>query len=98
MKSATYQLFETLFSAIAFFAIVIAIATTAIQVFNPENGLIVWLADEWNVHPVYLALLGGVAFLMRFWLQGLQGERLGNVMFYGAVALGMCEGVKLLLV
>jgi hypothetical protein len=97
MKSATDQLFETIFSVTVFLAIVIAIVTAAVQVFNPENGVIVWLTQEWNVHPVFLALLGGVVFFMRFWLHGIQSERVGNLMFYGAVALGLCEGVKLML-
>lgn len=97
MKSATYQLFETLLSVTAFLAIGLAITTTAMQVFNPEDGVIIWLTGEWNVHPVFLAMLGGAIFFMRFWLHGMQSERIGNLMFYGAVGLGLCEGVKLMM-
>lgn len=95
MKSSTVQFLETAFSVLAIAAITLAIATTAFHLFNPDDGLISRMNHEWNLHPIMLALLGGSVFVMKFWLQGVQSARIANLMFYGALVLGLYYGFKL---
>jgi len=95
MKSTTIQLLETVFSVLAFAAIALAITTTAVHIFNPDGGLITWVGHEWDHHPVMLGLLALAAFLVKFWLQGMQSARLANLLFYGALLLGMFYAVRL---
>lgn len=95
MKSSTFQFLETVFSVLAFAVIALAIATTAVHIFNPEGGLISWVGQEWDHHPVMLALLGVVLMVVKFWLQSMQSARAANLLFYGALLLGTFYAVRM---
>jgi hypothetical protein len=96
MKQATY-LIESIFSIAVFAVITLAIAGTTYQVFNPDSGLILWISKAWNTNPALLALLGGIGWLVKRWLSGVQGIQVADLLFYGTVMLGLYFGYTLLI-
>ncbi len=87
---------ESLFSLAVFLAITLAIAVTSYQLFNPDGGVAHWLSRTWNDDPALLVVCGGAIFLLKRWLGGAQGSKPADLMFYGAVMLGLYYGSGLL--
>lgn len=97
MRNSLFEFMETIFSLAVFAVIALAFASTTYQIFNPDGGLIQWLAQVWEVNPALLVLLGGSTLLVKFWLSGQQGARVADIMFYTALALGLYYGHGLLM-
>lgn len=97
MRYATH-LIETIFSFAVFAVIMLAIGSTAYQVFNPNSGLIQWLSRVWELNPMLLIMLGGIALLVKRWLSGTQDTQGADLMFYSAILVGLYVGFSLLLV
>jgi hypothetical protein len=96
MKSICRHVFETLFSFAVFAAIAIAIASTAYHVFNPDGGLLSWIAREWQNQPVTLAFICLGGLMLKHWLSGHQDVWLANGLFYAALLVGAYSGFSLL--
>lgn len=97
MKSLCRHLFETVFSFAVFAAVALAVASTAYQIFNPNSGLLTWIASEWQQQPATLALICLGALLLKHWLSGHQDVWLANGLFYAAVLIGIYSAFSLLI-
>lgn len=96
MKQAV-NFIESTFSFAVFVVITLAIAGTTYQVFNPDGGVIQWINQVWDLNPSLLFMLGGIALLVKRWLSGLQGSDGADLLFYGAIMLGIYYGFNLLI-
>jgi hypothetical protein len=96
MRQAAH-LFESIFSFAVFTIVTLAVAGTTYQLFNPDGGLIMWLSRVWNANPTLLILLGGIVLLVKRWLSGVQGAHAADLLFYGAIMLGLYYGFNLLI-
>lgn len=96
MRQAT-QLIESVFSFAVFAVITLAVAGTTYQLFNPEGGLVQWVSQVWDANPTLLILLGGITLLVKRWLSGVQGAQAADLLFYGAIMLGLYYGFNLLI-
>lgn len=96
MKQAAHFI-ESISSFALFLVITLAIAGTTYQVFNPNGGVIRWLTRVWDLNPTLLVMLGGSIVLFRNWLSGIQAARGADLLFYGAVMLGLYYGFNLLI-
>lgn len=91
------QAFES-FASLAMFAVVtLAIAGTTYQVFNPDGAMIQWVGRMWDANPTILILVGGIVLLTKRWLASAQSAGAADLLFYGAVMLGLYFGFNLLL-
>lgn len=95
MRQAT-QLIESFFSFAVFAVVALAVAGTTYQVFNPDGGLIQWIMHAWGTNPILLIALGGATVLVKRWLSGVQGAHAADMLFYGAIVLGLYYGFNLL--
>jgi hypothetical protein len=97
MKYSVRNFIESAFSFAVFTAITLAVATTTYQLLNPDGGLINWISRTWELNPMSLVVLGGVALLVKRWISGSQGTKTANMMFYGTLLLGLYYGSNLLI-
>lgn len=96
MRQAAH-LIESVFSFAVFAVITLAVAGTTYQLFNPEGGLVQWVSQVWDANPTLLILLGGITLLIKRWLSGVQGAQAADLLFYGAIMLGLYYGFNLLI-
>ncbi len=96
MRQATH-LIESVFSFAVFAMITLAVAGTTYQMFNPDGGLIQWIFRIWDSNPTLLILLGGIILLVKRWLSGVQGAQAADLLFYGAIMLGLYYGFNLMI-
>ncbi len=89
MKVPPSHFLESMFSVAVFAAIVLAIASTAYQIFNPDGGLVDWIGREWQHQPLALLVLAGLGMLIKVWLSGMQSARLADTLYYGSLLLGI---------
>jgi hypothetical protein len=98
MKYSVRNCMEAIFSFAVFAAITLAVATTTYQLLNPDGGLINWISRAWELNPMSLVVLGGVALLVKRWLSGSsQGAKAANMMLYTTLLLGLYYGSNLLI-
>jgi len=91
------HIIETCSSLAVFLIVSLAIAGTTYQVFNPDGEIFHWLNRTWDLNPLLLVVLGGIALLIRHWLSSTQGARGADFLFYGAIMVGLYYGFNLLL-
>lgn len=95
MKVSTSYFLDSVFSVAVFAAIVLAIASTAYQIFNPDGGLLQWIGREWQNHPLTLLLLAGLGMLVKVWLSGMQSGRIADGLYYGTLLVGVFCGYRI---
>lgn len=92
----TAHLIESVFSFAVFTVVTLAVAGTTYQLFNPDGGLVQWIARVWDANPAVLILLGGIVLLVKRRLSSVQGAQAADLLFYGAILLGLYYGFNLL--